>query len=365
MSLSRYLGTSKHKTTLLIAVLLLFSLYLQERLRRGTLSTTRTRNVSFTSLHEDFKPSTDFHSHLAYDTIKTFTFLNQSEFEKTVLFFRKNVNFKALVLTAIFTTRTDPQHNRRGSTTSNADVLRYMEQLYLSIRYHNLTAIILHDSLTPSFQQKYTTKYISFLKVKLNGTYVPNDFRFFIITELLELIPVDFALIPDIRDVIVLRDPFLPMSTVWKDFSIFLEVDIFNLRRNRKFNRAVHHCFNQTTLNLTLDDRRLYSCGLFGGRRDAVLCILRCMYYHMSNQMKDKKTCDMSLFNWCLYETDCVPKNQQYDKFDFANAWRRCKVDKTHVVGHKCEKNAVCYKMEGEEENTTVLQYPCSSLVHV
>lgn len=205
-------------------------------------------------------------------------------------------SFWGVVLTTYFTSRADPlRPDRDPGEVSDYD---YMSLWYNSIKGVGLQAVVFHDSLPQSFLEKYSTRDIQYVRVNLaaNSSLSQNDERFLIYLDFLEAHPrIKYVLHTDLRDVIINKDPFHLMEQLKQQYDLFVNVERENWIKV-PYRRAYGGEYPKQPV--------MFNAGVFGGKRQAVIDLLRLMEGEFSRlyALKQKRrNYNMAVLNRMLF----------------------------------------------------------------
>lgn len=209
-----------------------------------------------------------------------------------------------VIMSCYMTSKMDPQ---RQFFQQN-DSYEYMKPFYETVLEQGLHAVIFTDKLSDDFISKYQTDKIIFKKCKM-GNYSINDERFIIYYQYLLKNKYKYALMTDISDVFVIKNPFDLMTKIDK---IFVGTNVVGFgadkrtpmwfeRRNWKIEP-----FNEKLKNANYDDVgyksnkiQIYSAGLLGGSYDKIMWFL----IQTTNIMliiNSQKNYNMVVFNYII-----------------------------------------------------------------
>jgi hypothetical protein len=214
-----------------------------------------------------------------------------------------------VILTVYFASKEDPQRTdapRRGSRVS------YLGAWFESVVRLQLSAVVLHDhlseDLTKRLEESDPKRRVHFVRVKL-GDRSTNDARFVLFRELLEENrDITHALITDISDVVLLRNPFELMDMLDQRFSLFVGSDIAffeNMGAIGWLQPRLHGCFGDERLatgdvSQVMELSHVYNAGVIGGRRSAMLAFLQAVEAVLS-PLPPAKNCNMPVVNYVLH----------------------------------------------------------------
>jgi hypothetical protein len=200
--------------------------------------------------------------------------------------------------------------------------------------FHKLRAVILHDgAFDDHFVAKYTQEpYITFVKVAPpvpwdqvdDDTIVVNDYRYVLVEQYLkEHAPhfnLDWFLITDM-DIFFNKDPFEAMKhysqttnqtlfgsfdgRTWESEQVSLQRKLFRKCYGRKFLQSLTKEQWQTPNG---------NCGLWGGTKDKVQCILKCMAEQVTSprlrSVNGGELCDMAVHDYCVQFGNCLSEDK-------------------------------------------------------
>ena len=235
-----------------------------------------------------------------------------------------------VILAMSGTTKIDPQRNRKMPST-----FEYINNFYESVRALNLDAIIFHDNFTQQLVNKYTTAQIKFQKVAPSAfCKSSNDARFIIFNKWLNLNKYKKILIVDIADVFFYDDPFKYMLPHNAD-KLLMGKDQGNFITNRWMRKQYNYCYEERYIH---ENSLPVSAGCWGGYFQAVQCMLNCVVEQLNYTCgRNKRLCDMAVFNWCVGNRNCTNGNLLDDNPKLINPLRKHCDNKEYVIIHdKC-----------------------------
>ena len=181
-----------------------------------------------------------------------------------------------------------------------------IKKWYNSILSLKLNAIIFHNSFSKEIIEKYSNKYIKFIKVEYNGKLKPNIFRYFIYNDYIKQnsAKIKNIFITDITDVEVLQNPF--ETDIFKNNADYLfcgdEPEILDTIWMR------NHCTHLRNLmpafglfELANKHKTLLNCGIIGGNMilmQLLLTKITSMHETFSYSNTTPYTLDMGVFNY-------------------------------------------------------------------
>ncbi|SNS23740.1 hypothetical protein SAMN06295967_105237 [Belliella buryatensis] len=245
-----------------------------------------------------------------------------------------------VILSTYFTSKIDPMRKFQQPN----DNFEYFKDWYESINELGLRAVIFCDTISESFERKYTTDKISFIRCQL-GPHSLNDERFFIFHEFIQdLSPHTFIVSTDINDVIVNKNPLELLASspeklfvgrgqrkVWKNGKWALKA-LFSF--NRKYNKS---------LPVSFFNYPLLTPGTLGGKKE----VMQKIYQEMKDlfsELGDDGNYDMQVFNFIMKEK-YFPKNSFWDgtiPFWIANWYYYA----LYRVSRKIEKGYMAHKYD-------------------
>lgn len=258
----------------------------------------------------------------------------------------KNQNKRSVVLASFYSSKKDPQ---RGVFVPTS--YKYIRNFYTTVVYHNLSAIIMHDGLPEDLITTYTTENINFVQVDKRNIFSLNisinDFRFMHYSSFLQASDFDYVLLADISDTFFWHNPFVYMRNNYHQ-SLFLSSDTGTIGSNGWMVAKMRRCY---AINSKYDKTPLLNDGLWGGKSQAVLCVLSCMTNQFHLRAIPNKNCNMAVMNWCIKFANCVPTEEMDTKTMFANPFRQnCDSNDFIVIHDKCrDSKQKCIYVENEQ----------------
>ena len=244
---------------------------------------------------------------------------------------------RSVILASWFTYDTDPQ---RGIYVSKG--IDYIWNFYATARYLKLNVVIFHDHLSNDFVSKYTTETILFERIVPIKSFCPNDLRFIIYKNYVEKHPTyDWILMTDASDVFFNNDPLSYMGYHKQDNLLYMSPDTGTFGSNSWMTATLKRCYPDRVKSWKNEWKlQIYNCGVWGGYKPVVLCLLRCIQTQFEHYLKGRGLCDMAAVNWCAHFGNCADeKDLSMDnvKSSFVNAFReQCNNSTYSIIHNKC-----------------------------
>ena len=184
-----------------------------------------------------------------------------------------------VIMTSYFTSTHDFQRNKSMSP----DRVRYMLDWLVSVRDLGLRAVVFHDELSPSFQQRVSQFHpgISFRHVTAPLNRTTNDARFYAYLSYLNTQrDHTHILLTDISDVRLQQNPFQLMRLLGNRLYVGTDIEIFpNMASQRWISEKLEACFGNHTpshapLRQLMYQETVFNAGVVGGPRNVVLAFL-------------------------------------------------------------------------------------------
>lgn len=255
---------------------------------------------------------------------------------------------KLWVLTSFFRGKKDPQ--RSGFAPSKID---YLANLNTTARYLGINVLIVHDHISKNVQEQFETDSITFYEdIGLTNTsYSINDYRFFVYETILQkdtrLRSASHVLMVDASDTFFWSNPMHYMNH-HGNYSLFLSGDSGTFKTNSWVTGKMKRCYVSDFLP-QLGSSPVQNAGVWGGKTEAVQCIIRCMKEKFISISKRTDTnCNMAVYNWCVRFSGCAPDGEIDFNSKMVNPFRgKCLEQKYHVVHNKCGKTEgkLCLKV--------------------
>lgn len=222
------------------------------------------------------------------------------------------INFKDVICTTYFTTKIDPQRQKKIKKNS----IEYIAPWYNSIKALGLNGIVFYDNLSKEFLDKYQTEQIKFVKCTL-GNYSLNDERFILYYMFFLKHKVNNILFTDGNDVIINKSPFQFFESK-KESTIFVG--------RGRHNKLLHSNWNMLSVKKLLDglntnvpnnfyDMAIYNAGIVGGNYSTVMYFLRqiCSVFFKIDNDKNNNMAAMHYVLYYYYFPNC--RQQPYSWF--------------------------------------------------
>merc|ERR1712166_860795 len=239
---------------------------------------------------------------------------------------------ESVILTSFLSYSKDPQRGTQVQTT-----IDYIRNFYLTLRFHQLQAVIFHDSLSANFIAKYGTSLIKFEKVVPGRSMSTNDFRFKAYREYLGRTQHNWVLMTDASDVFFNSNPFDYMIQHEHGHMLFMSPDIGTIKSNGWMQNMMKRCYKVNTNSADIYNSKLYNAGVWGGHQSVVQCMVSCVEHQLAGDLKGRGNCNMPAVNWCILHGKCIVDSMHIDDAPvFINPFRE-ECDKPHPVIHnKC-----------------------------
>lgn len=237
---------------------------------------------------------------------------------------------KNVILTSFFRYLPDPQ---RGTTPAAS--FQVFANLYNSLNFYGLHAIIFHNDLPDHMVKKYVTAKINFRKIEVptNMSMSTNDFRFKVYGKFLEGYPVQHVLFVDAFDVFFLGDPFQYMEENG-NHQMYFSADIGTFHAEAWRVKACYGFDEPRNWDQSLP---MVNAGAWGGQKDSSLCMLNCINEQLSVPSRYQRNCNMPAVNWCAHFSGCLNDPVRPDTILFNPFRQECMGDPHHIVVHnKC-----------------------------
>ncbi|MCX6184424.1 MAG: hypothetical protein NTX74_05140 [Flavobacterium sp.] len=113
---------------------------------------------------------------------------------------------KNLVLASHITGIFDVNRN----TTLAHDNYELVREWSESLANAQVQGILFHNGFSEASCKKYTTDFVSFVRIEYNPSYNPNVFRYFVYRDFLEknISQLDTVFCTDVSDVVLVKNPF-------------------------------------------------------------------------------------------------------------------------------------------------------------
>jgi len=181
-----------------------------------------------------------------------------------------------------------------------------VKKWYNSIVNLQLNGIIFHNTFSKEIVEKYTNKYIKFIKVEYDESLNPNVFRYFIYQDYLRKneTKISNLFVTDISDVEVISDPFQSHVFLEKPDFLFCgdETEILD---NEWMRNHCSHLRNSMpefgVYEAQQKNETLINCGVIGGKLSVMKSLLDKMvdmHKVLSYSNTTAYTLDMGVFNF-------------------------------------------------------------------
>ena len=206
------------------------------------------------------------------------------------------------IFASYFTSKADPQRK----TMELRDDFRYIANWYLSLKSHNMKAIIFHDRLSSTFisqvQQDYPN--IQFHHCKL-GARTTNDARFMLYLKYLQQHPeIQRLICTDISDVVFQENPFDLMTLLGSYLYIGQDLEEAEFLYDNAWVRGVvRFCYGLNTskdFDTVKYYQYLYNAGMIGGDRHIMLEFLQ-LVTDVLHKTPSSKNCNMPVVNYVAH----------------------------------------------------------------
>jgi hypothetical protein len=209
-----------------------------------------------------------------------------------------------------------------------------------SITKLELQGIIFHNNYSHAFCEKYSNKFIQFIKIDFDTAYKPNVFRYLIYDEFLKTQHnIKNIFVTDITDVVVIQNPFKTEFFKTNTNKIFCG-DEPTILQNEWMQAHSEHLRLQITDYLqfekTFANEPLLNCGIIGGNikiMQNLISQLAQIHKQYNFENKTAYTGDMGAFNYIMrtkFNTQFLhgfPINTIFKKYETArtDCWFRHK----------------------------------------
>eukprot|EP00854_Cymbomonas_tetramitiformis_P009500 gene9500-11254_t len=175
-----------------------------------------------------------------------------------------------------------------------SDLLSNALSRYESVVRLELRAVIFHDGLGDDFTSNYTTPLITFIQVRLSTGLSGVDERWFVYHHYLRQHNYRYALMTDISDVILDKNPFDFMESTahQNDLWVGSEKMAGQLSGSRWMVNKYNKCYGGL-----IDQGVVYNCGIVGGKREHLIRLFEHVECEMRTMAKframKEEMCDM------------------------------------------------------------------------
>ena len=217
---------------------------------------------------------------------------------------RKSDGENDIIFTSYFTSSEDPQRKERKSSNS----FRYMENFYWSLKEMKMKAIIFHDGLDQSFQDRVHSHYpnATFFKVDSLHGRSTNDARFYAYYEYLRKHSnMTKVILTDMADVVFQRNPFQLMSVLGDLLYVGSDDDTFpNVQSMPWIKEGVDNCFSvqeRDKLGHLMEMEVIYNAGIIGGSRETLLSALMMIVSYL-DKANPEMNCNTPVLNHVVHK---------------------------------------------------------------
>lgn len=249
-----------------------------------------------------------------------------------------------LILAPYFTKRIGyHQHDSTngGKGGSNPDDYELIAPWYESVKRLGLHARIFHNELSDGFVEALETDEIKFVYWGEEHRPSYNDERFYAYYSYLQNHDADMVFATDLYDVKFLRDPFeviagyhaehaqWPLHSVPIDDHIFSGSEVLTKYSSKWMRRKCSEMDTSLPYSLYRPGELLYNAGIIGGRKKAVLKLMKCMLGEM-NGIGKQFNANMPVYNLCIGRCGFV-----YSGYPLHNVFGSFKADPGTYIMHK------------------------------
>ena len=175
-----------------------------------------------------------------------------------------------------------------------------------SLTNAQVQGILFHNGFSEASCKKYTTDFVSFVRIKLNPSYNPNVYRYFVYSDFLQnqVSQVNKVFCTDVSDVVLVKNPFTDSFFLENTHAIFCGDEPKLLQNEWMFSHGAHlreKIPDYAAFEATFAHETLLNCGIIGGNAELFYQFIEqlCAFHELGN--RDNKTSftgDMGIFNF-------------------------------------------------------------------
>lgn len=261
--------------------------------------------------------------------------------------------YSHVVLTSWFNFANDPQ---RGSRVS-VDTIDYMYNLYVTATHLRVPVVVFHNAVPDSLVATYSNQWVTFIKVVPDPRYSTNDARFLMYDTYVRTHNVSSLMMVDASDVFFNSDPFKYIHS-HKEHELFMAPDIGTFH---DMAWGVQKCFDGPK-NWD-QSMKMHNAGVWGGRAEAVGCVLQCIVQQLTGPMRGKGNCNMPALNWCVSHGPCATASLIDDDPAFVNRFRKDCNGNHSIIHNKCSatEGKICVEIVKEKIQLRQKEGACSN----
>ena len=221
---------------------------------------------------------------------------------------------KNLVMTSFFTHKKDPQ---RGKVVTSG--FQYIRNFYISLRALQINAVVFHTGIPENVIENFQTEKIHFVRIhEPEASMSTNDYRFKVYMDYIQnnAIDIDWILLTDASDVFFNRNPFTYMTSHQDRHALFMSPDIGTFKSNGWMKNKLKKCYKGVVENWKSEwHSQLHNAGVWGGNRDVMECMLKCVWDNLRHVTKGRGNCNMPAVNYCSHFGNCLIEERTLDDF--------------------------------------------------
>ena len=183
----------------------------------------------------------------------------------------------------------------------------FMENWFKGIYKFNLNTVVFHDDLSDKFMSTFKENYpnADFKKIIDFKDFKPNDRRFLAYYDYILAHPeIRRIIMTDMRDLMILNNPFEMMDVVGDHPYVGLDMAFFDTSEKATVPQVFRRCFSRGKHALNYNDELhlhgFYNAGITGGSRHVMLAFLTRFLAHF--QISNKDNCNMALIGYVFHK---------------------------------------------------------------
>lgn len=192
------------------------------------------------------------------------------------------------------------------NTTLAHDNYELVREWSESLANAQVQGILFHNGFSEASCKKYTTDFVSFVRIEYNPSYNPNVFRYFVYRDFLEknISQLDTVFCTDVSDVVLVKNPFTDSFFLENKQTIFCGDEPKLLHNDWMQAHGTHlrdKIADYAHFEAAFAKETLLNCGIIGANTALFYQLIQqlCAFHELGN--RDNKTAftgDMGVFNY-------------------------------------------------------------------